>query len=72
MKTTFCPKTPLWPILAILSIFFTACVPAPVPVPEAPKQFILISSKPEPAPGWVGAGTHENTDSLLYYEINRG
>lgn len=67
MKTTFCPKTPLWPILAILSIFFTACAPAPAPVPEAPKQFVLISSKPEPTPEWVTTGSQENTDSLLYF-----
>ena len=60
-------KILLWPILIIISIFFTACAPAPAPVPEAPKQFILISSQPDPAPGWVGAGTHENTDSLLYF-----
>ncbi len=67
MKTTFCPKTPLWPILIIISIFFTACAPAPAPVPEAPKQFVLISSKPEPTPEWVTTGSQENTESLLYF-----
>ena len=60
-------KTGLWPILAIISFLTTACAPAPAPVPEAPKQFVLISSKPEPTPEWVTTGSQENTESLLYF-----
>lgn len=69
MTNTFSPHRLYLIVLAIISIctLLTACAPPTAIPPEAPKQFVLISSKPEPAPGWVGAGTHENTDSLLYF-----
>ena len=54
-------------ILAIISFLIIACTPVPEPVPEAPKQFVLISSMPTPTPKWAETGTHEDTDSLLYF-----
>ena len=63
-------KTGLLLLLIIISTLLTACAPAivtppePVPViePEVPKEFVLISSKPEPTPEWVIKGTYEDTD----------
>ena len=51
----------------IICTLLTACVPPKEILPEAPKQFMLISSKPEPTPEWVIKGTYEDTDKLLYF-----
>ena len=54
-------------ILTFISFLIIACVPPKAIPPEAPKQFMLISSKPEPTPEWVIKGTYEDTDKLLYF-----
>ena len=68
-------KNTIFLALIIICTFLTACAPAivtapepvPVKVPEVPKKFVLISSKPEPTPGWVVKGTYENTEKFLYF-----
>jgi len=56
-------------IIVLVSIYtlLTACFPPKEILPEAPKQFMLISSKPEPTPEWVIKGAYEDTDKLLYF-----
>ena len=68
-------KNTIFLALIIISTLLTACAPAivtapepvPVKVPEVPKKFVLISSKPEPTPGWVDNGTYEDTEKFLYF-----
>ena len=67
-------------LLIIISTLLTACAPTivtppePVPViePEVPKEFVLISSKPEPTPEWVIKGTYKDTEKFLYFVGNSG
>ena len=75
MIKTICPNRSSYLALIIICTLLTACAPATAPVPEQvpvkapepPKQFVLISSKPEPTPGWVNKGTYENTEKFLYF-----
>jgi len=60
-------KNTIFLALIIISTLLTACVPPTAIPPEDPKQFMLISSKPEPTPEWVIKGTYEDTDKLLYF-----
>ena len=62
MIKTFCPEIFSYLALIIICTLLTACVPPKAIPPEAPKQFMLISSKPEPTPEWVIKGTYEDTD----------
>ena len=53
-------------VFAGFIFLFSSCVTAS-PVPEGPKQFLLISSRPDPTPEWGTTGSQESTNSLLYF-----
>ena len=48
-------------------IFLFSSFASVPPVTEGPKQFLLISSRPDPTPEWGTTGSQENTNSLLYF-----
>ena len=51
-------------VFAGFIFLFSSCVTAS-PVPEGPKQFLLISSRPDPTPEWGTTGSQESPESLL-------
>jgi hypothetical protein len=59
-------KKNVLPIFSFFIFLISSCTLAPS-VPVGTKQYLLISSRPEPEPEWVTIGSHENTKSLLYF-----